>query len=358
MPAHSKKMMSIDILQILKTYTDEKHTLTQKEIVDLLKKDYGMTVDRKSVRRNIGDLIEAGFPIDYKEISRISNGQHPVEEEDDSCLQLTDFCYIHEFADSELKLLIDGILFSKHIHISQKKDLIDRLEGLSSRYFRSGAKNILLSSGQDGGIQDLFLNMEIIEDAIRDNHQLEFNYLEYRTDKKLHPRLTKNNKVRRFTVNPYQIAAVSGRYYLICNNTWFPDSITNFRIDRMTNTKILDDTTIRPATDISGYRNGFSLPRHINEHLFMYSDKVELVTFRCKKTLLSELFDWFDASDMKFTDVTDTEVTVSVHGGFESMRLWATEFVKEVTVLHPVKLREQIVKDLTDSLDRYKNEQV
>ncbi len=355
MGAHSKKMLIIDILEILKRYTDENHRLTQKDIVEYLKKDYNMNVDRKAVRRNLCDLIEAGFPIDFKEIPRISNGLHPVskKEDEDEKVQLTDFRYIHEFADSELKLLIDGILFSKHIHVTQKKDLVDRLEGLASKYFKNSAKNILLSSGQESGIQEMFLNMDTIEEAIQNNHQVEFNYLEYRTDKKLHKRITKNDKIRRFFVNPYQIAAVSGRYYLICNNPWFGDSITNFRIDRMTNLRILEKTTIRPATDLAGYKHGFSLPKHINEHMFMFSDQAELIRFRCKKTLLSELFDWFDASDIKFSDETETEVTVTVHAGLESMRLWATEFVKEVTILHPKKLREQLREDLTLALQKY-----
>ncbi len=354
MPSHSKKMMIIDILQILKKYTDENHTLTQKDIVGYLEKDYGMKVDRKSVKRNISDLIEAGFPIDYKEIPRVANGIYPADSSEEENVQLTDFSYVHEFTDSELKLLIDGILFSKHIHTAQKKGLIQRLENLSSKYFRTGAKNILLASRQDSGVQELFLNMETIEDAIRQNKQLDFNYLEYKSDKKLHKRITKNNKVRRFSVNPYQIAAVSGRYYLICNNPWFGDTITNFRIDRMTNLHILEEN-IRPATDLEGYKNGFSLPKHINEHLFMYSDKTELTTFRCKKTLLSELFDWFDPSDMRFSDETEDEITVTVHGGFESMRLWATEFVKEVTILHPKKLREQVKEDLIKALSSYED---
>ncbi len=353
MPASSKKMIIIHILQILKKYTDENHTLTQKEIQSYLEKDYDMIVDRKAVKRNISDLIAAGFPIDYKEIPRVANGIHPADPLDEDSVQLTNLSYQHEFADSELRLLIDGILFSKHIHVSQKKALIERLEGLSSKYFKTSAKNILLASHQESGIQELFLNMETIEEAIRSNHQIDFNYLEYKSDKKLHKRITKNNKVRRFSVNPYQIAAVSGRYYLICNNPWFGDNITNFRIDRMTNIRILEETIIRPATDLEGYKNGFSLPKHINEHLFMYSDKADLTSFRCKKTLLSELFDWFDPSDMRFSDETEDEITVTVHGGFESMRLWATEFAKEVTILHPKKLRAQVKEDLSNALANY-----
>lgn len=41
-----KKFLIIYILEILKKYTDENHRLSQKEIIDILKKDYDMTVKR------------------------------------------------------------------------------------------------------------------------------------------------------------------------------------------------------------------------------------------------------------------------------------------------------------------------
>ena len=44
----SKKMLIINILDILRKYTDENHRLSQKEIGDILKSKYEMTADRKS----------------------------------------------------------------------------------------------------------------------------------------------------------------------------------------------------------------------------------------------------------------------------------------------------------------------
>lgn len=43
----NKKQIIINILDILKRYTDENHRLSQKKIADILKKEYNMTVDRK-----------------------------------------------------------------------------------------------------------------------------------------------------------------------------------------------------------------------------------------------------------------------------------------------------------------------
>ena len=48
-----KKMLVMNILNILKDYTDENHTLTQQDILKILERDYDMIAERKAVKRNI-----------------------------------------------------------------------------------------------------------------------------------------------------------------------------------------------------------------------------------------------------------------------------------------------------------------
>ena len=48
-----KKLMIMNILDILWKYTDEDHRLSQKEIADILKNEYDMKADRKAIRRNL-----------------------------------------------------------------------------------------------------------------------------------------------------------------------------------------------------------------------------------------------------------------------------------------------------------------
>ena len=73
-----KKLLIINILDILKKYSDEDHRLTQKDIIELLKRDYNMTVDRKSVKSNLMNLIEAGYHINYSEITRSGKAERKV----------------------------------------------------------------------------------------------------------------------------------------------------------------------------------------------------------------------------------------------------------------------------------------
>lgn len=77
-----KKMLIVNILSILNKYTDENHRLSQKEIVDILKNEYDMTVDRKAVKRNLMNLIDFGYEIEYSESVRMVPNKETGELEE------------------------------------------------------------------------------------------------------------------------------------------------------------------------------------------------------------------------------------------------------------------------------------
>ena len=183
--AQPKKMLIMHILDILKKYTDEDHRLSQKEIGEILKNEYDMVVDRKSIKRNLMDLIDLGFEIEYSESVRLVPNKVTGQLEE-SCF-LSDFYLVRNFADSELRLLIDSLLFSKHIPYSQCKELIGKLEGLSNRYFRARVGHIRTMPDLSLHSQQLFYTIEVLDEAIGKGRQVSFTYNSYGTDKKLHP---------------------------------------------------------------------------------------------------------------------------------------------------------------------------
>ena len=70
-----KKLLILNILDILKKYTDQEHRLSQKDIVDILRTEYGMVADRKSVKRNIQNLMDIGYEINFSEALRMFHCQ-------------------------------------------------------------------------------------------------------------------------------------------------------------------------------------------------------------------------------------------------------------------------------------------
>ena len=101
--APPKKLLIINILDILKKYTDENHRLSQKDIIEILDKEYCMKIDRKSVKRN---LIEFWYDIEYSESIRLVKDKNGEEVESKI---LSDFYLNRPFTDGELRLLIDKI---------------------------------------------------------------------------------------------------------------------------------------------------------------------------------------------------------------------------------------------------------
>lgn len=338
------KKLSFVILEILRQYTDADHTLNQNDIAELLKKEYDIKADRKSIKRNLTALWEMGFPIEFQETRRMYPNKDGVMEE--SFIQ-HDFYIERDFTDAELRLLIDSLLFSKHIPYSQCKELVEKLGGLSNRYFKSRVRFIQTFEETKPKNPQLFYTIEIIDEAIAAGKQVAFTYNEYGTDKKLHPK-----RDREYIVNPYQMAATNGRYYLIGNYDKY-DNLANYRMDRITNIRLLD-TPVKPKEQVKDGKH-FSLPKHMAEHLYMFSGESIPVTFKMKKIILNDVIDWF-GSDISFSDETEEDVTARVTANWSAMRYWAQQYCRFVRILTPIDLAETVKNDLCDALKMYEVE--
>lgn len=348
----NKKQIIINILDILKRYTDEDHRLSQKEIADILKNEYNMRIDRKSVKRNLSNLLEIGYPIEYSESVRMVPNKTTGALEKNYIL--SDFYLERDFSDAELRLLIDSLLFSKHIPYNQCRDLIKKLEGLSSKYFEAKVKHIRTLDGNQPANKQLFYTIDILDEAISKERQVKFHYAEYGTDKKLHNRENSDGTPREYIINPYQIVVMNGRYYLICNYDKY-DDLSNYRLDRITDIELLN-TPAKSKRKVKGAENGFDLSKHMAEHIYMFSDESDTVTFRVKKYILDDVMDWF-GKDLTFFDETEDEVSVRVQVNLAAMRCWAMQYALHARVLSPESLVEEVRNDIKKAEENYKNKE-
>ncbi len=348
MATPAKKTLIMNILEILRRYSDEDHRLSQKDIVDILKSEYDMTIERKSVRRNILSLMECGYEIEYSESIRMVRNRATGEMEESYIW--SDFYLVRDFTDSELRLLIDGLLFSKHIPYSQCKELVAKLEGLSNIYFRSRVGHIRTMPDTMPPNKQLFYTIEILDEAISHQKQVAFHYTSFGLDKKQHARLNSDGSAREYLVNPYQIAATNGRYYLI-SNTEPHNNVSHYRLDRITDIRLMD-TKAKSAKSVVGLEHGINLPKHMAEHIYMFSGESDTVTFRMEKHLINDVMDWF-GSDVVFSDEDADCVTARIHVNLQAMKLWAIQYSPYVRVLSPQPLVEQVKEALHKALENY-----
>lgn len=329
-----KKMLIVNILDILKKYSDEEHRLSQKDIADLLQSEYDMSADRKAIRRNLAALMASGYEIEYREIPRTVRSPKTGEEEE-NCIW-SDFYLVRDFTDGELRMLIDSVLFSGHIPFSQRQGLAEKLEKLSSSYFSSHMKHVRTVPDTLPENAQLFLSIELLGEAISKGRQVSFNYLEYGMDKKLHKRRREDGAVRVYVVSPYQMAAKDGRYYLICNYDKY-DDISNYRIDRISNVKILD-TPVKPFESLQWARSRrLDLAEYMREHIYMFSSGSVRAKFSIPRTMVSDVIDLF-GMNVSFADDNGETVTVSATVNELSMIQFAKSFAPDVVILSPDSL--------------------
>ena len=323
--ANNKKMINMLILDILKEYTDSEHRLTQQEIIDLLHRNYGAECNRRSIRNNIQSLKDMGYEI-YTQRG----------------------CYLmeREFDDAELRMLIDSVLFSKNLSSTQAKRLIEKLEGFGNRYFHAKVSHVAnLPELFHADNKQVMLGLDTLNDAIDERKKVSFIYNRYETDFKLHAK-----RKDPYIVNPYQLIANNGRYYLIGNYDKY-DNISHYRIDRMTSVTMLDESA-KPKKEIKEFSQGWSLPKHMAEHIYMYSGKTVSVRMVAKKHLMDELVDWF-GKDFRVKEDGNGKMLVTLKCNEQAIRYWALQYSEHIEIIEPERLRCSIREALKKVLAKY-----
>ena len=328
-----KKLALLRIWQILKAYSDYEHPLKQEEIADYLERDYGITLERKAVGRNLSLLKEAGIEIEYRS--------------DGSDGKVGNYLDSREFENAELHMLIDGVLSSKHITAEHSKNLIERLCGLSSKYFRSSVRNICsVNDWSKTDNQNLFLNIELIDEAIESKRQLHYLYNKYGADKKLH-------KSSQQYVSPYQMILHNQRYYLMAWSEYWGNMIFH-RLDRITNMEITDQPAT-PLKSLPGYKNGIDYKELSSTMPYMYSDKPEMIEFLADTAIIDQIIDWFGTGVRFVKDKQDAEkVHVFLKASPFAMEHWAMQYLDHVEILTPASLRARMKEALAAGLAKYR----
>ena len=320
-----KKLALIRIWQILKENSDYDHPMTQEDIATKLENDYGIVIERKAISRNISLLKESGVEIESRRAGSYLDRR--------------------DFEDSELHMLIDGVLSSKHITARHSKDLIDRICSLSNKYFRSSVKHIhSVNDWSKTDNQALFYNIELIDAAIEEGKQIHYDYNKYGIDKKLH-------KTSQQYVSPYLMILHNQRYYLMAYSEYWHNMVFH-RLDRITNMTIIDRKAT-PIKNVPGYENGINYKELSSTMPYMYSDQPEHIDFISDEGIIDQIVDWFgnDVRIMKSND--EGKVRVSVKASPTAMEFWAMQYINHVEILSPEPLRIRMREVLNNGLKKY-----
>lgn len=342
--AKDDKILVIDLLTRLQKHTNENNPMTLKEIQDTFEDGY--VVNRKTLKRNLENLkANTPFVGSKNKGTRMIKNKKTGEYEEVEVNSI--YYYKQPFEESELRLIIDGILFSKYMTNEMKRDLISRLAKLNFKDFESYKDSIEAEDGKSKVKKLLYKNISKIDEAIKDSKKISFAYNRYSVDQLYHlkeePEKRSDGTIKEYLVNPYQMIASNGRYYLICNHDRY-NNMSYYRIDRISNINI-EEADCKPLKKIEGYENGLEITKLIKKNMYLFSGDLIKASIRFNKKLMTEFVDWF-GEDAYFSNQTSDEITATIEINNNALRKWALQYGLYFRVIEPAELVQSIKEDI------------
>lgn len=390
----------INIMKILQEETDEFNTITQPEILELLRDrdcacsertltDYLKTIMKELNPEDVDGYVYENASIeDYVIIAKgleekLKARDFGLTTEGSKKLQLRSLRYNQIFSFAELNQVIEGVLFLKSIDDESKEKIIRKLITLSSKNFpkyspyisentRTISKKIA-GVFEDSRVDEIALknNLQVIRTAIEANKgaglKISFYFNRYDENKKLKARVDANGAKLRYVVNPYYIIMYNGKPYLICA-TELHDNVAIYRIDLMSEItteikaslakdgKMISEKR-RPKSEIKGLPmewNSKEASKFQTEHLYMYYGKPESISLKIDKDRYTLLHDYFGDRYQFVEHIDDTWDCIEVECVPDAMISWAMQCSDFVEVLQPESLRQRILGKCKSLAERYR----
>lgn len=302
MASGSHKQIGYDILLLLQQQTDREHRLLQEDIIRLLEEKTGHLHMRKSIRSNLNELQEAGFPV------KCDSGWY----------------YDHEFSNEELHLIVDGVRSVNGITDEQIEELRRKACRMGGIHYTPQERTKAPRAENPQFLQ--YLNT--MHNAIRDGVMVSFCCGEYGVDKQLHARLNRRGSPKVYTVHPYHVAAVNGKYFLIASEG-DKTELMHFRLDLIMELRRTRKKA-RPFSDV--HPGDFCLCRYIAQHPLMIAGPVKEYRLRIiRNEAIGNLMDWF-GFDIALTQQEDG-VFANICCDQTSIDVWMTYFGNQVELL-------------------------
>ena len=319
----NKKIIPLDILKILKEYTDDEHYIMQKDMVKKLQDMGYYTLDKKTVMNNINSLISAGYEIEYEKSKRTNSGYHLLKNTDD------------ELDDEELRILIDTVLSSKHIPAIDAKYIIDKLKKLGNSFFRKKTGNILnYNDFYHTNNSDVFNNIKRINEAMNDKKKIGFSLCKYNSKLELIP-------YEKMIFNPYTLFSVNGKY-VVLGNVEESNTIMNYDISKIMDLTILsEDIKPQHKTELGNQ----SITSYINSHPSLKNGICEIVKLEFNEKILDDFIDTFGLNQ-RVREIEKEDGLKFIEANLRANKKDIINFVllhsSDVRVIAPQSLRDEI----------------
>ena len=325
----NNKERLLKLMEILREQTDEEHELTFEELMYHFKLAYGpdIKVNKNSLKDDIDHLIQSGFDV-------------TINQEKEGLPKY----YSHQyrlFELYELRMLIDAVVSARFISVHETKSLIRKIKKLTSIHQAKLLQNeILIDSSVKSESPMVRLAIHEIHQAISEKKVITFQYGRYNVDKQF----TLSRNGGKYYVQPLALTWTNDFYYLIA---YFMEAeeIRHYRIDRLRNVEVTEETFSYAPFDVSKY---------VQSTFHMFAGSEEWIKIRFKNELINVMLDKFGKEvDIKKEDDDHFLLTTKARDS-EGLASWILNWGSQAKVISPPSLVEKIKNEIAKMQEVYK----
>ena len=313
---NEKNINILYVLNILKKYSNSEHILSSNDIALLIKKEYDVDIDPRSVRRYINLLIQK-FDYDIETYKDNHKGNYLITDPES------------EFEAGELSAILNTFAYSNFIPEKMANNIIKKCLNMMNIYEKDKYKEYkacIKNTRTDN--MEIIKNIEDINEAIYNKKKIMFDYYKYVLDDELKEKF--DHKVK---TSPYRLVYALQKFYLICLDD-DKKKLYNYRLDRMKDIRILNARGVRNIDEQE-------VDDFIKNNVNMLSGVLEKVEIECDMSLLSNVVELY-GKDIVLKRINKDKFYASFDTTIKGFRLWCLRNIETVKVISPKTLKENI----------------
>ena len=323
-----QKIKLLKLYEILRQHTDEDRPLSTNQLCAMLEAE-GITCDRRTLAEDIDILNANGFEV-LRRRTRYAMLFYIVDR---------------RFDMAEVKILIDAIQAASFITPQKTLELTDKVASLAGSHKATVLKkNLVTFNTRKHTNEAIFYTVDTLQRALQQKQKASFQYFDL--DENGNRVLRKRSE--RYVVNPVGLVYHEDNYYFVTYHETH-EATVNYRVDRMTNVKIEDETVVERAIALSAELGSYT------ERVFkMFNGPQATVELQFDRKLIDAVYDKFGEGIEIIAckrNLCRVRVEVLVSPVFFG---WCFQFGKSMKILSPDSVAAEMKAHAKQVLGLYK----
>ncbi len=328
-----QKQKLLYIMKFFMEKTDEDYGVTVADIIDYLA-EFDIAAERKSIYNDIETLRDFGLDIVKTKVGKIS------------LFSLVS----RDFEIQELKLLVDAVQSSKFITQKKSKELIKKIENLSSEnQAKELHRQVIVANRVKNSNEDIYRNIDSVSRAINNRKKISFFYTKWEVSRSGVKKVVRvrRHDGKRYLLTPKALTWDDENYYMIAYDAE-AEMLKHFRVDKME-----DIVVENMRADSSKAVDKFDIAAYTKQVFGMYGGELVNVKLRFDDSLIGVVVDRFSDkvfispnNDGTFTVSTDVMLSPQFFG-------WLFSFGDKAKLMTPKSAKDKFRAYLDEVSDVY-----